>query len=75
MMRTPLIVPATMALDDLLTQMKVKRNQIAIVVDEYGGTAGMVTLEDVVERIVGESRTNSNRSTRKSNRSPTAMRV
>ena len=54
MMRTPLIVPATMALDDLLTQMKVKRNQIAIVVDEYGGTAGMVTLEDVVERIVGD---------------------
>lgn len=54
MMRTPLIVPATMALDDLLTQMQVKRNQIAIVVDEYGGTAGMVTLEDVVERIVGD---------------------
>jgi len=53
MIRTPLIVPATMALDDLLTQMQVKRNQIAIVVDEYGGTAGMVTLEDVVERIVG----------------------
>jgi CBS domain containing-hemolysin-like protein len=54
MMRTPLIVPATMALDDLLQQMKLKRNQIAIVVDEYGGTAGMVTLEDVVERIVGD---------------------
>ena len=54
MLRTPLIVPATMALDDLLTQMKVKRNQIAIVVDEYGGTAGMVTLEDVVERILGD---------------------
>jgi CBS domain containing-hemolysin-like protein len=54
LMRTPLIVPTTMALDDLLTQMKVKRNQIAIVVDEYGGTAGMVTLEDVLERIVGD---------------------
>jgi CBS domain containing-hemolysin-like protein len=41
-------------LDDLLTRMKQERTQIAIVVDEYGGTAGMVTLEDVLERIIGD---------------------
>jgi CBS domain containing-hemolysin-like protein len=50
----PMTVPDTMPLDDLLAQMKRKRTHIAIVVDEYGGTAGMTTLEDVVERIVGD---------------------
>lgn len=50
----PMTVPDTMPLDDLLTQMKRKRTHIAIVVDEYGGTAGMTTLEDVLERIVGD---------------------
>ncbi len=52
--RAPMTVPATMDIDDLLARMKRDRTQIAIVVDEYGGTAGMVTLEDVVERIVGD---------------------
>jgi CBS domain containing-hemolysin-like protein len=54
LMRPPLMVPDTMPLDDLLAQMKRKRIHIAIVVDEYGGTAGMITLEDVLERIVGD---------------------
>ncbi|CAN5570897.1 hemolysin family protein [soil metagenome] len=40
-------------LDELLTTMKAKRSHMAVVVDEYGGTAGLVTLEDVLERIVG----------------------
>ncbi len=54
LMRLPLMVPDTMPLDDLLTQMKRQRTHIAIVVDEYGGTAGMITLEDILERIVGD---------------------
>src|SRR5687767_3469278 len=54
MMRTPLIVSESTNLDDLLTRMKRERTQIAIVVDEYGGSAGMVTLEDVLERIIGD---------------------
>lgn len=54
LLRDPLMTPATMGIDDLLTQMKRQRTHIAIVVDEYGGTAGMVTLEDVLERIVGD---------------------
>ena len=52
--RPPMTVPTTMAIDDLLARMKRERTQIAMVADEYGGTAGMVTLEDVVERIVGD---------------------
>jgi putative hemolysin len=54
LMRPSLMVADTMPLDDLLTHMKRKRTHIAIVVDEYGGTAGMVTLEDVLEKIVGD---------------------
>jgi putative hemolysin len=56
MVRTPLIVPAAMPLDELLAMMKRRRTHVAIVLDEYGGTAGMVTLEDVLERIVGDVR-------------------
>ena len=52
--REPLMVAESTNLDDLLTRMKRERTQIAIVVDEYGGTAGMVTLEDVLERIIGD---------------------
>ncbi|MDO5634252.1 MAG: hemolysin family protein [Micrococcus sp.] len=47
-------VPETVQLDQLLTELRAANLQVAIVVDEYGGTAGMVTLEDVVEEIVGE---------------------
>ncbi|MDV6012095.1 hemolysin family protein [Haloechinothrix sp. LS1_15] len=54
-----LMVPATFVpdskrLDDLLRQMQVSRNHMAIAVDEYGGTAGLVTIEDILEEIVGE---------------------
>lgn len=56
MARPPLMIPATLPIDDLLAEMKRRRTHVAIVVDEYGGTAGMVTLEDMLERIVGEVR-------------------
>lgn len=51
-----LFVPETMTLDRLLETFQEKHNQLAIVLNEYGGTEGMVTLEDVVEEIVGEMR-------------------
>ena len=54
MVRAPLMVSESTNLDDLLTRMKKERTQVAIVVDEYGGSAGMVTLEDVLERIIGD---------------------
>lgn len=47
-------VPETMRLDQLLEELRTRGFQLAIVVDEYGGTAGLVTLEDLVEEIVGE---------------------
>jgi len=47
-------IPDSKPLDDLLREMQVSRNHVAIAVDEYVGTAGLVTLEDIVEEIVGE---------------------
>jgi putative hemolysin len=47
-------VPETKPVDELLHEMRVNKRHIAIVVDEYGGTAGLITMEDVVEEIVGE---------------------
>ncbi|HEV7200448.1 MAG TPA: hemolysin family protein [Candidatus Limnocylindria bacterium] len=47
-------VPETKRVDEMLTEMRAARRHIAIVVDEYGGTAGLVTIEDLVEEIVGE---------------------
>jgi CBS domain containing-hemolysin-like protein len=47
-------VPETMRLDNLLTELRQRGYQMAIVVDEYGGTAGVVTLEDLVEELIGE---------------------
>jgi putative hemolysin len=47
-------VPETKPVDELLHEMRVAKRHIAIVVDEYGGTAGLITMEDVVEEIVGE---------------------
>jgi magnesium and cobalt transporter len=52
--RRPLIVPETQKIDRLLEEFRRKRNHLAIVVDEYGGTAGLVSLEDIIEEIVGE---------------------
>ena len=54
--RPPIFVPLGKMLDDLLKDFQQKKTHIAIVVDEYGGTAGLVTLEDVLEEIVGEIR-------------------
>jgi putative hemolysin len=55
-MRPALFVPEAKKVDDLLEEMQAHRVQMVIVVDEYGGTAGLVTLEDIVEEIVGEIR-------------------
>jgi CBS domain containing-hemolysin-like protein len=54
LVRPPVYVPESKAVDELLHEMQVTKRHIAIVVDEYGGTAGLITLEDVVEEIVGE---------------------
>ncbi len=54
MMRNPLFVPESMGVIDLLARMRAERTHLAIVVDEFGGTEGLVTIEDVVEEIVGE---------------------
>jgi magnesium and cobalt exporter, CNNM family len=53
-MREVLFVPDSMPADDLLRRMQLERRHVAIVVDEYGGTSGLVTIEDVLEEIVGE---------------------
>ncbi|MGC9139655.1 hemolysin family protein [Athalassotoga sp.] len=53
-MRPPYFVPETKKIDDLLHEMRYMKMHIAIVVDEYGGTAGLVTLEDVLEELTGE---------------------
>ncbi len=53
-MRPPSFVPETKNAADLLRQMQAGRQHLAIVIDEYGGTAGLVTLEDLVEELVGE---------------------
>ena len=54
LMRTPLFVPESMGVLDLLARMRSERVHLAIIVDEFGGTEGLVTIEDVVEEIVGE---------------------
>lgn len=54
LMRTPLYVPESMGMLDLLARMRAGRVHLAIVVDEFGGTEGMLTIEDVVEEIVGD---------------------
>ena len=54
LMRPPYFVPDSKAADTLLREMQVARVHLAVVVDEYGGTAGLVTIEDILEEIVGE---------------------
>ena len=56
LMRGVYFVPETKKVDDLLAELQSRRVHMAIVIDEYGGTAGLVTLEDIVEEIVGEIR-------------------
>ena len=53
-MREPIFIPYTMRVSDLLTRLQVEKQHLAIVSDEYGGTAGLVTMEDVLEEVVGE---------------------
>jgi CBS domain containing-hemolysin-like protein len=53
-LRTPVFVPESMSVDDLLHEFQRRKVHIAIVLDEYGGTAGVVTIEDLLEEIVGE---------------------
>jgi CBS domain containing-hemolysin-like protein len=54
LMRTPLFVPESMGVIDLLARMRAERTHLAIVIDEFGGTEGLVTIDDVVEEIVGD---------------------
>ena len=56
LMRPPMFVPQGKKLDDLLQDFQRKKTHLAIVVDEYGGTAGIVTLDDVLEEVVGDIR-------------------
>jgi len=53
-MRTPYFVPETKSIDNLLLDFRTRRVHIAIVVDEYGGTSGLITIEDLLEEIVGD---------------------
>ncbi|MHC5248877.1 hemolysin family protein [Enterococcus sp. LJL90] len=53
-MQEPLFVPETIFIDDLLYELKKTQNQMAVLLDEYGGVVGLVTLEDLLEEIVGE---------------------
>ena len=53
-MRPPLLVPGTREVEDVLADMKRQKIHLAIVLDEYGGTAGLVTMEDLLEEIVGQ---------------------
>nr|WP_099544693.1 gliding motility-associated protein GldE [Maribacter sp. 4G9] len=54
LIREPYFVPENKKLDDLLADFQTKKNHLAVVVDEYGGTSGIVTLEDIIEEIVGD---------------------
>lgn len=53
-MRTPFFVPEQKLIDDLLKEFQQKKIHFAVVVDEFGGTSGIVTMEDILEEIIGE---------------------
>jgi putative hemolysin len=54
LLRAPVLVPESMSIDDLLHEFQRRKVHLAVVLDEYGGTAGLVTIEDLLEEIVGE---------------------
>ena len=54
LLRPAVFVPESKALNDLLRDFRSNRNHLAIVIDEFGNTAGLITIEDVLEEIVGE---------------------
>ncbi|HEX3906379.1 MAG TPA: hemolysin family protein [Mycobacteriales bacterium] len=54
LMRPPYLIPESKPVDELLREMQANRVHVAVVIDEYGGTAGLVTIEDILEEIVGE---------------------
>ena len=54
LMREPLFVPDTIGVNDLLARFRQRKQHIAILLDEYGGTAGIVTLQDIMDELVGE---------------------
>lgn len=54
LLRTPFFIPENKKLDDLMVEFQEKKNHLAVVVDEYGGTSGIVSLEDIIEEIVGD---------------------
>ncbi|MFD1393709.1 hemolysin family protein [Lacticaseibacillus jixianensis] len=53
-MTDPLFVPETISIDDLLTEMRIRQQQMGVLLDEYGGVVGLVTIEDLLEEIVGD---------------------
>ena len=54
LLKPPIYIPENKKLDDLLKEFQQKKIHLAIVVDEYGGTSGLITLEDIIEEIVGD---------------------
>jgi CBS domain containing-hemolysin-like protein len=54
MLRQPVFVPQTSTVDRVLDQMQRTKQQMTVVIDEYGGMAGIVTMEDILEELIGE---------------------